>query len=43
MSEYLNLLNRLHEGVIVLDNNEDEDSIKFCSEEAIKILTPALK
>ena len=42
MNEYLNLLNRVHEGVIVLDYAEQEggnNNILFCSEEASNILT----
>ena len=41
MKEYLGLLNKVHEGVIVIadgEDNEEEKTIKFCSHEASKIL-----
>ena len=44
MIEYLNLLNRVNEGVIVLTNETYEETavyeIEFCSQEAVKILRP---
>ena len=47
MQEYLGLLNRMHQGVIVLGNTDktgDSDStsqkIMFCSQEGLKILRP---
>ena len=46
MKEYLNLLNRVDEGIIVIasDKNDQksniEERIRFCSQKALKIIKP---
>lgn len=49
MKEYFNLLNMVDEGVIVLSNknynhhsnhSDEEQRIRFCSRQALKILKP---